>query len=472
MSHGRARGALLLTLLATLSLCLPPAAIADAPLSLGFFDGAFTGSTGSTWLAEAAGAGADVVRIDIGWVAPSTATRPVGFDARNPADPRYDWTAADRAIREATADGMRVIVEFTGAPRWAEGPGRPRSAAPGTWRPRPAAVEDYAIALARRYSGRFPDPADPLQHLPRVWAFQLWNEPNLSDYLSPQWVSGQPASPGIYRGMLNAFYAGIKSVDSPALVVTAGTAPFGDPNPGGQRLMPVAFWRGVLCEGAPRGALVARSCPHPAHFDVLAHHPYSVGAPDTAALNADDVSIPDMGKLTRVLRFAERHGTVLPAARHPLWVTETGYNTRPPNPYGVPAGEAARWLAQALGLLWRQGVSLITWNTIVDQPPVPSYGETSQSGVYYLDGQAKPGLAAFRFPLTAWRLPRGRVEVWGRSPATGRVRIERRAGSAWRTVASQLVGSGDTFTAQLVDSHRLTVRATIDRQMSIPWYEP
>src|SRR5262249_54270201 len=153
---------------------------------------------------------------------------------------------ADAAIREAAAHGLGVIATFTGAPRWAEGPNRPRSAPPGSWRPDPGALEDYGAALAARYSGHFPDPERPGAVLPRLAAFQVWNEPNLDTYLSPQWSGTHTLAPLLYRRMLNGFYRGVKSVDPSAVVVTAGTAPFGDPLPGG-RIMPVRFWRDALC---------------------------------------------------------------------------------------------------------------------------------------------------------------------------------------------------------------------------------
>ena len=193
--------------------------------------------------------------------------------------------------------------------------GRP-SVTPGTWKPSPQALEDYGAALARRYSGTFPDPARPGQTLPKVKAFQVWNEPNLAKYLNPQWIGARAASPKVYRGMLNGFYRGVKSVSSTALVVTAGTAPFGDPQAGGQRVQPARFWRELLCLRLNRGRLRGVACPTPARFDVLAHHPYSVGQPRRKALNADDVSIPDLAKLTRPLRAAERLGRALPRKRH------------------------------------------------------------------------------------------------------------------------------------------------------------
>jgi hypothetical protein len=444
---------------------------AARPLDLGFFDSVFTGSQSVPWLERAAAAGSDVVRIDIGWDAPNTPQEPAGFDPTNPADSHYDFAAADAAIRAATADGLKVIATFTGAPRWAEGRRMPAGATPGTWRPRPRALEQYAIALGRRYSGRFRDPLHPGRFLPRVWAFQVWNEPNLSVYLAPQWSGTRPESPILYRALLNAFYRGVKSVDPDALVVTAGTAPFGDPGPGGDRIMPADFWRVLLCERlATGGAIHGTPCPDPAHFDVMAHHPYSVGDPETKALNADDVSIPDLWKLTRLLRFAERTGRALPSIQHQLWITEVGYNTKPPNPAAVPITEAGRWLEQTLELLWQQGVSVITWNTIVDQPPIPNYSSTSQSGVYFLNGTPKQApLAAFRFPLVAWRT-RHVIAVWGRAPVAGRLAIEKRSGSLWRRISTLAVKRHEVFELHLrAGSGGLELRAEVGGQASLPW---
>jgi hypothetical protein len=345
----------------------------------------------------------------------------------------------------------------------------PRTATPGTWEPSAAAVGAYATALATRYSGHFPDPSAPGQTLPAVWAFQVWNEPNLTDYLAPQWKGRTAEAPTLYRNMLNAAYRGIKSVDPAALVVTAGTAPFGDPEPGGQRIQPAAFWRDVLCVKLQGNRLVGEHCRTPAHFDVLAHHPYSVGAPSTHAINRDDVSIPDLGKLSAIVRVAERSGGALPRVRHPIWVTEVGYNTKPPNPYGVPVGTAARWLEQTLFLLWSQGVPVVTWNTIVDQAPEPSYSATSQSGIYFLNGALKPAVAAaFSFPLVASRKGSA-VTVWGRSPGTGELSIQRYSGTRWTPIVNVKVNIGNTFLAHFIDIHKMTLRAVIGSAESGSW---
>jgi hypothetical protein len=467
VSRAGRRRAILVCL--AIALASPAGAWAASPLELGFGDGAYTGPDAQTWLQRSAEAGADMVRISIGWVAPDTATRPAGFNARNPADPHYDFTQADTAVRLATHEGLRVLLVFTGAPPWAEGPGRPADAVPGSWRPNPQALGDYGAALALRYSGHFPDPANPGHMLPRVAAFQVWNEPNLSVYLSPQWSGTKAVAPELYRSMLNAFYRGVKSVDPRAVVVTAGTAPFGD-FPGGQRMMPALFWRDVFCLQELAGQLRGTSCPDPAHFDVFAHHPYSVGAPTTSALNADDVSIPDLGKLTSLLRAAERMGRALPRVRHPLWITEVSYNSYPPDPGGVPINEQARWLEQTLEELWREGAQVVIWNQIGDQSPVPSYQATNQSGVYYLDGTPKPALLAFRFPLVAWRAGKSAVEVWGRTPVSGRLVVEERVGSTWKTVRTLGVHAHATFLTQISDPAGVSLRAQISGLTSLIWH--
>jgi hypothetical protein len=467
--------ALVASLLAATLLALAAPAGAHAALqhglSVGFLDGVFSADTPerSTWLGRAVNSGSDILRIDVGWVARGSATRPAGFDARNPADPAYDFKRADAAIVAATSRGLRVLASFTGAPPWAQGAGRPANANAGSWKPDPHALEQYGAALATRYSGTFPDPARPGRMLPRVEAFQPWNEPNLDKYLSPQWSGGKTFAPAHYRAMLTAFYRGVRSVSSRPLVVSAGTAPFGDPFPNGQRIMPARFVREMLCLRQAGGRLLGTSCPEPARFDVLAHHPYSVGFPRRSALNPDDVSIPDIGKLTKLLRAAERSGRALPRKHHRMWVTEVSYDSSPPDPEGVPVARHARYLEEAFYLLWRQGVDTITWFQIRDQLPQPSYAASNQSGIYFADGRAKPAQRAFRFPLVAERAGRTTLRVWGRAPIAGSVRIERRAGSGWRLVRAVRAARHGTFLVRIAARGRMTLRARVGAETSLAW---
>src|SRR4029078_2009357 len=71
----------------------------------------------------------------------------------------------------------------------------------------------------------------------------VWNEPNLSLDLAP-------ASPSIYREMINVAADGVHSVDPAIVVVAGGLDPFGHPKSRKQHwysVAPLAFMRSVLC---------------------------------------------------------------------------------------------------------------------------------------------------------------------------------------------------------------------------------
>jgi hypothetical protein len=266
--------------------------------------------------------------------------------------------------------------------------------------------------------------------------------------------------------MLNAFYAGLHSTPSDALVVTAGTGPFGDPGPGGNRMMPALFVRELLCLRKRGNRFATQSCPQPATFDVLAHHPYSVGAPTRKALNDDDVSIPDLDKLIEPLRAAEKAKRALPAIKHRVWVTEVSYDSDPPDPDGVPETRHAGYLAQTFAILARQGVDTIIWFQIRDQAPEPSFAATNQSGIYLRDGTPKTAEKAFRFPFYASK-SKSATSIWGRAFADGSVRIERRTGTSWRTVKTITVKAGRTFDTKVAGTG--TVRARLGSLTSLSW---
>jgi hypothetical protein len=401
---------------------LVPASAQARGLDIGFFDGVYADpdtALRDNWLAHTTDVGASIVRIDIGWPAARRPAQP-----RDPTDPAYDWTAADAAVDAAREHGLKVLISFTGLPAWARRSKVPKAFDPSTYRPRPADVGAYGEALARHFAGR-------------VSRLQIWNEPNLSKYLTPQWSHGRPAAPGVYRSMLNAFYAGVKKAQPKATVVTAGTAPFGDFGHG-NRMMPVLFWRDVLKRTA--------------RFDALSHHPYSVGGPTRHALNGSDISIPDLGKLRALLRHAHKKAR--------LWVTEVSYDSSPPDPHGVPAATHARWLEQAFAILWREGVDTITWFQVRDQAPRPSYAASNQSGVFLRDGRAKPAATAFRFPFVA-----SRRRVWTRAPVAGTLRIERDG----RTVRTVRVRAGQVLDIGLRSQRGARLRGAIGSLRSLAW---
>ncbi len=78
------------------------------------------------------------MRIGGGWPVRDRETKPAGFDPRDPADPNYDFTRLDRAVTEAEQRGIIPLLSITGAPEWAEGPGRPSDAPSARGSPTPA----------------------------------------------------------------------------------------------------------------------------------------------------------------------------------------------------------------------------------------------------------------------------------------------------------------------------------------------
>jgi hypothetical protein len=451
-----------------------PAQATALPLMTGFNSGpAFTGGTAasrSTWDGRARSEGSGMIRLILFWNQVAPAQRPSGFSATDPSSPGYDWAKVDDAIRSLTSAGQQVLLTVALAPRWAEGPARPAGAPPGTWRPDPSAYAQFAKAAAVRYSGHFPDPLKPGASLPRIRDWQAWNEPNVPNDLNPQWVrSGNhwvAESPIIYRGLLNAFYGAVKSVSTSNFVVAGGTAPYGDPS-GGARVRPVRFDRALFC--LRRARLAPVSCPDPPQLDALSHHPYGVSTPLWHAPAQDDAAPADMYRIDNVLKAAERSHHVLPSGSKQLWVTETSWDSKPPDPNGVPINLQARFVEQTMFVLWSQGVDTVLWFQIEDSPPVPNYASTVQGGMYYLDGKPKPSAVAFRFPFVTKRLTSNRLLAWGRAPKGGKLTIEQLVAGRWKAIRTLRLKGHQVFEAPLSIRGRASLRAQMQGETSLSW---
>jgi hypothetical protein len=426
-------------------------------------------------------AGATVARIPVDWRSSVIADPPAGFDGRDPASSAYRFAPIDAAVISAESGGLRPLLVVSHAPALAEAPGRWPYAYPGSWAPNPTALAEFAAALARRYDGLFPDAAAPGGMLPRVRLFQAWNEPNLARYLEPQWVAQggrwSAFSPLLYRQMLNAFYAGVKSVQPTAEVVAAGLAPNGDPA-GEGRMAPIVFLRRMLCLGAHHGGRTIRiGCAEPPHFDVLSFHPLSIGSPDRPAAFSLDVAISDAAKVTRLLGQAERLRTALPLGGKPVWVTELNWESAPQAPAGVQPGVQAQWVSRALHRLWVAGVSLVAWQFLVDPFPgvrasAPTGGAVEYprpAGLYSagVDGnpqsaKPKPFLEGFALPFDPLRVDAARVRVWALLTGPRQPALLQRgtAGMRWRTISKLRADSNGVLNALI--SLRGTARLRLE----------
>ena len=433
----------------------------------------------------AATTGAQVARIPVNWAHIAPVDPAPGFRAEDPGDGAYRFATLDAAVRSAVAAGLQPLLVVSHAPGFAEAPSRWRYAYPGSWDPDPAALGQFASALARRYDGTFTSANGVL---PRVMLLQAWNEPNLSRYLAPQWIASgdrwKAFSPLVYRELLNAFYASVKRAVPDDLVLSAGLAPNGD-RAGAGRMAPVTFLQSLLClRPAPR-------CAQPAHFDVLAYHPLSIGNPDRPALSSLDVSVADAGKVRRLLRDAERLRTVQPRGRKPLWVTELNWESDPPTPDGVTPALQAGWISRALHRLWIAGVSLVCWQFLVDPDGgallATDEGSTVRvrraAGLYEhgpgpnpLESRPKPFAIGFALPFDPLRVSRRAVRVWALLPSpTGTALLQWRATATgpWRSIASLRPGADSVINSlirlrgrgrlRLLVAGRSTVEAQIGR---------
>lgn len=412
------------------------------------------------WFETTVDLNAGMVRLDAYWLSIATGEP---LTPANPADPAYDFTRLDGAVQDAFERNLRVLITFYGAPLYAQGDDRPAETFAGTWKPDPAALKDFARAVATRYSGSF-------SGLPRVQFFEAWNEPNLDAYLAPQYEGKQQVAVDRYRRMLNAVDEAVTSAHPDNQVVAGSMAPYGDP-PGEIRTRPLVFLRKLLCLN---GKLKGVACPEKPRFDILSHHPINLsGPPRQSALDPDDVSSPDLGNLVEVLRAAERQKTIESSRkRHPLWVTEFWWESFPDGGFAAIPGlnKHGRWIQEALYLFWKDGADVAINLQLVDSPFDPQKpGATLQTGLFLEDGTPKPAYTAFRFPFVIDRKSKRKLFAWGKAPASGKLTIERKQGNGWKKVKRLKVKEGQVFTAKLRERGKATYRARIGADSSLPW---
>ena len=422
-----------------------------APLATAIADPAlFSGGQRAKAFALTRAAGATYARLSVIWREIAPSVRPPGFEATDPTSPGYSWSGLDAAVNAADAAGLTPILDISSVPRWAYSR-RPHPPNAGT--PKATALGDFATALAKHYDGS-------TQGLPAEHVFQVWNEPNLS-------LDLYPISTKAYRNMVNAVAGAVHAADPSNVVVAGALEPVGHPKRKGQKwysIAPLAFMRSLLC--VSKGAHPHSTCRNAVHFDVWSHHPYTTGGPFGRAKIRDDVQLGDLPRMRSVLRAGVRLHHVVSSQPVKFWVTEFGWDTRPPRPNAAPLGLAARWTAESLHQMWLSGVSLVTWYLLQDYPSPSPY----QSGFYFnsdslADARPKPTLTAFRFPFVAY-LRKSGVSIWGRvatsDERTVGVQLRRGKHGPWQTVASIQSNRYGIFKAKLPirASKEDSVRAT------------
>jgi hypothetical protein len=393
--------------------------------------------------------GTDIVKVNLTWdlVAPRGRRKPRGFDGADPAD--YSWGAYDTIVQAIINRGMRPYLSITGrAPRWAA----KRRGRPGTYRPSAKEFRRFATAAGLHYSD--------------VDLWSLWNEPNLYSWLAPQRSAKRtPLSPSIYRGLYLAGYGGLKASGH-----RGDTILFGELMPRGgtdrRKVRPLEFLREMFCLNSHyrqyRGAAARkRKCRKVGRLPTsgFAYHPYTLAKGPSVNEVRDDAAIGQLSRVRRTLDALARRGKL--RRRTKIWITEFGYQTRPPDPNATP-------LRRAPGLM-----DLSEWIAFRNSR-VASYSQYTlrdnsawQSGLRFANGRAKRGVySAFRTPVFVRSLGRNAVEVFGgrRSASSGAAKIESKApGGRYRSLGSASLNSAGYFRRifRARGAYRRTYRVTV-----------
>ncbi|MEA2432499.1 MAG: hypothetical protein QOF65_1969 [Thermoleophilaceae bacterium] len=369
--------------------------------------------------------GIDIVKVRVNWRVLAPSRRPSGYNGADPTAYGDRWTPYDELVAGAEARGLGVLFQVGGsAPEWAT-PGNS-----AIRNPNPAEFGKFVEAVGARY--------------PSVHMYSVWNEPNLVSWLSPQVSGGVPQSPRIYRGLLSAAAGGLqRSGHTSDQLLVGELLPFSrSSNDSTKKIRPIAFLRELACVDShykPYGGNAARKRGCKGFKSLpgtgLAYHPYTLsGGPKVKTPNKDDASIGDLGRLNSAInKLRARHRI---GSYWPIWITEFGFQSDPPDPYGSPIKKIPAYMGEAEYLAFKNSRvrSFAQYPLIDDQGHVAGF----QSGLRFSNGKPKPYVfAAFQRPFFARQLG-SRVELFGgvRAASSGSVTIQTRTSTKakWSTL--------------------------------------
>jgi hypothetical protein len=392
--------------------------------------------------------GVDIVKLNLYWdeVAPKGRRKPAGFDGADPGD--YSWSNYGSVIQGILARGMRPYLSLGGrGPDWATGSRGRR----GTHRPSATEFRLFAEAAGRQF--------------PEVDIWSIWNEPNLYSWLSPQRRKRVPESPSIYRKLYLAGHRGLRASGNDDTILLGELMPRGGTDL--RKVPPLQFLREMVCLDSNyrqyRGrAAKLRGCSRVGRIPTsgFAYHPYTLSGGPSVNEARDDAAIGQLGRVHSTLDALARRGKL--PRRTPIWITEFGYQTKPPDPFATPIGRAPGLMDESEWIAYRnRRVRSYSQYTLRDAP-------TWQAGLRFANGRKKRGVySAFALPLHLERRGGGRVEVFGaiRTASSGDVTVEVKANrrASYRSLGSVPVNNVGYFrrTFRVKAGSEATFRVTL-----------
>jgi hypothetical protein len=345
--------------LCALAAATAPAALAADRMWVGFHD-----DPSFRWVNDrvdrvqnSAQDGAAIMRLLVQWNLVAT-ERPA--TPANAFDPAYKFDDLDEAIREAQRADMEVMLTISGTPRWANG-----GKGPNFMPNRVSDFRSFAQAISSRYSGRN-------DGYPYVRFWSVWNEPNLTRFLRPQFnARGRSVAPANYAKLYAAAYAGIKAGNRTAKIAIGETSARGSDKP-----------QGLRPDHSPgRFAELVAKANRRLKFDAWSHHPYpfNPNSRPSQIVKWPNVSLASLPRFdTELKRWFKRKSV-------PIWVTEYGHQTRPPDSFGVSYARQAQYIRQSMAIARRLDfVEMFIWFVYRDDP-----GQPWDSGLYTRAGGSK-----------------------------------------------------------------------------------
>lgn len=125
-------------------------------------------------------------------------------------------------------------------------------------------------------------------------------------------------------------------------------------------------------------------------FDAYAHHPYSTSRFEGPATTPRSKKAVSLGNIRVLISHLDR----LYGGRKRLWLTEYGFQTRPPDRhFGVRYASQAKYVHQAFSIARKtRRIDLLVWFLIRSERRLSGW----QSGVISARGKRKPAFRAFQ----------------------------------------------------------------------------